>query len=416
MSDTMKLAVLGGSSVATPTLIQALAARADRPPMHVALLGRSAGKLAAVAAFSARLAARAAVPLAISHTTDLEVGLAGADYVLNQVRVGGYRARAEDESFPHAFGLPGEETFGPGGMNNALRTIPVTLAHCRLIEQVAPEALLINLTNPSSFIQYAVARYARVAVVGVCDSPVGLAHSAAAVLGLPAEALLAGYVGMHHFGWITEARWQGRDRMPELLARLDAFPGLPVDADIVRAMGAIPSAYFKYYYHPERMLAAQLGQKTRAEQLLELEGRILAEYEAGGLEEIPPSLEKRGAHWYEEIVVPVLLAHAGDSGAMFVLNVTNGAAVPWLPAEAIVELAVEVTRAGFRPRPAPAAPPDIQAMVRVNAAFEMLWVEAVVEQSYDRALRAMALNHLVQNLDQARAILQKIWPFKPEAA
>jgi 6-phospho-beta-glucosidase len=69
-----------------------------------------------------------------------------------------------------------------------------------------------------------------------------------------------------------------------------------------------------------------------------------------------------------------------------------------------------VTRQGFYPLQPAEAPPDIQAMVRLNAAFEMLWVEAVVEKSYDKALRAMSLNHLVNDLDQARAILKDIWP------
>jgi 6-phospho-beta-glucosidase len=175
-------------------------------------------------------------------------------------------------------------------------------------------------------------------------------------------------------------------------------------------MGAIPTSYFKYYYHPDRMLARQRGHKSRAEQLLELEARIMADYEAEKLDRLPESLEARGAHWYDEIVVPVLLAHANDSRQVFVLNVTNGDTMAWMPPEAIVETPTVVTRHGFHPLAPPPAPPDVQAMVRTNAAFEMLWVEAVVERSYDTALRAMTLNHLVRSLDQARAILDEIWP------
>jgi 6-phospho-beta-glucosidase len=158
------------------------------------------------------------------------------------------------------------------------------------------------------------------------------------------------------------------------------------------------------------MLAKQVGRETRAAQLLELEARLLANYEREDLDALASGLEERGAHWYAEIVVPVLLAHANDAGSAYILNVINGSAVPWMPAEAIVELPTVVTSHGFYPLEAPAAPADIQAMVRTNAAFEMLWVEAVVEGSYEKALRAMALNHLVQNLDQARALLKEIWP------
>lgn len=406
MVEPIRLAVLGGSGVATPRLIQALLARGDRPAMQVTLLGRTAAKLERVAAVCAQLAASASPALAVRATTELLRGLEGADYVLNQVRVGGYAARAHDETFPQAFGLPGEETIGPGGMNNALRTIPVVLEHCRLIEQVSPGALLVNLTNPSSFIQYAICRYTRLQAVGVCDSPVGLARQVANLLGAPLEELWVGYLGMHHFGWVTEARWRGRDVMPQILERLAEIPGLPVDADFVHAIGALPSSYFKYYYHPNRMLAGQRGRKPRAEELLALEARILTKAESGDAPAFLESLKARGARWYEEIVVPVLLAHAGDRREVHIVNLRNGGVLPWLPEEAIVELPALVARQGFIPLQPPAVPPDLQAMLRLNAAFEMLWVEAVVERSYEKALRAMALNPLVHDLDQARALLK----------
>jgi 6-phospho-beta-glucosidase len=410
MTETVKLSVLGGSGVATPGLIQALVDADHRPPIEVVLLGRTADKLERVAALSQRLAELASITLTVKHTTDLRSGLEGSDYVLNQIRVGGYEARAYDESFPHDFGIPGEETFGPGGMNNSLRTIPVTLEHCKLIEEVAPDTLIINLTNPSSFIQYAISHYTNIQVVGVCDSPVWLAGAVATLVGAPPDEVWVGYVGMHHFGWVTEASWRGRDIMPEVLEKIDDLPGLPVDADIVQAIGAIPTSYFKYYYHSDRMLAKQLGKETRADQLMALQAEIMEDLQAEGLDEMPASLVSRGAAWYEKIIVPVLLAHINDAEEVFIVNVRNGKTVPWMPEDAIVELPTVVTSQGFYPLQPPKAPPDIQAMVRLNAAFEMLWVEAIVEKSYPKALRGMMLNHLVGNLDQARAILKEIWP------
>src|SRR3989304_3708597 len=211
MQGTIRLTVLGGSGVATPE-------RPRRPAREIARPGRTLEKLESGAAVGGRLAAQASPPLTVRHTTDLAESLEGAHYVLNQIRVGGYAARRYDETFPQAFGIPGEETFGPGGMNNARRTIPVTLEACRVIERVAPEALLINLTNPSSFIQYAVSRYTKVRAVGVCDSPVGLARAVAAALGAPQDELWIGYLGLPPFGWGTEVRWKGRDVLPGLLA------------------------------------------------------------------------------------------------------------------------------------------------------------------------------------------------------
>lgn len=411
MADSVKLAVLGGSGVATPGLIHALLQATDRPAMEIRLIGRSADKLERVAALSQGLAkkAQADPPLEVRHTTDLHRGLEGVDYVLNQIRVGGYQARADDETFPQAFGLPGEETVGPGGMNNARRSIPVTLEQCKVIEQVAPQALFINLTNPSSFIQYAVSHYTRVQAIGTCDSPVGLAQMIAAALGTTADELWVGYIGMHHFGWVTEVHWNGQDAMPQLLEKIDQVPGLPVDADLVRAIGALPTSYLKYFYHPDRMLAGQKGKRPRAEQLLAMQEQILDDLQQDGLDELPDSLIQRGAAWYERIIVPVLLAHANDTRQVFIVNVVNGTTVPWMPAEAIVELPTVVTRQAFYALEPAHVPPDLQAIIRTNAAMEMLWVEAVVEDDYDKALRAMVLNRMIQDLDQARAVLKEIW-------
>ena len=126
---------------------------------------------------------------------------------------------------------------------------------------------------------------------------------------------------------------------------------------------------------------------------------------------VPQSLNQRGADWYGKIVVPVMLAHANNTNQVFILNVVNGTAVDWMPPHAIIETPTLVSGSGFYPLQPGKTPLDLQAMVRLNATFEMLWVEAVVERDYDKALRAMMLNHLVTNLDQAKAILSEIWKF-----
>jgi len=410
MAEKKKLAVLGGSSIASPVLVKELIARKDRPPFEVCLVGRTKSKLEKVAAASAGLAEKSEIPLEITHETDTEKGVEGANYILNQIRVGGYDARAYDEKFPQEFGIIGEETFGPGGMSNALRTIPVVLDYCRIIEKIAPEALILNLTNPNSYIQYAATRFSKVNIVGVCDSPVGIGEGIAAMLDIPYEELWVEYVGMHHFGWVMKAVWRGADMMPEIVKKLREVPGLPVDPEIARAVGGIPTSYFKYYYHSNRVLEKQQAQDTvRAEQLKELESEIISDYSE--MEGVPESLDRRGAHWYGAIVVPVMLAHANNANQVFTLNVINNTTVKWMPPHAIIETPTLVTGHGFVPLNPGDAPLDLQAMVRLNATFEMLWAEAVVEKDYDKALRAMMLNHLVHNLDQAKGILDEIWKF-----
>jgi len=409
MPDQKKLTVLGGSSIATPLLVQEIAKQPERPPFEICLVGRTLDKLEKVAAACASMAGQAEIPLKISFETDTRRGLESADYVLNQIRVGGYPARAYDERFPKQFDILGDETYGPGGMSNALRTIPVVLEYCRDIESVAPNAVVLNLTNPNSYIQYAAAHYSAVNIIGVCDSPVGIGEGIAAILDIPYKELWVEYVGMHHFGWVVKAIWKGKNMMPEILAKLEQVPGLPADVDIVQAVGGIPTSYFKYYYHANRIFEKQKDQaKVRAEQLMELEAQVMKDYETAA-NELPDALLQRGAHWYDAIVAPVMLAHANNANEVYTLNVVNRTTIKWMPEDAIVETPTLVSAHGFTPLTPASAPPDLQAMVRLNAAFEMLWVEAVVEKDQSKALRAMMLNHLVRDLDQAKAILKEIW-------
>ena len=114
--DRIRLSVVGGSGVATPGLLQSLKGIEERPPIDIVLIGRTVPKLEDVSRLSQKIAENSKVELTVRHTTDLEDGLEGADYVLNQIRVGGYEGRAFDEAFPQKYGIPGEETFGPGGM------------------------------------------------------------------------------------------------------------------------------------------------------------------------------------------------------------------------------------------------------------------------------------------------------------
>jgi 6-phospho-beta-glucosidase len=219
---------------------------------------------------------------------------------------------------------------------------------------------------------------------------------------------------MNHFGWVTGARWQGRDMMPELLDRIAQSPEsrLPVETDIVLALGVIPTSYFQYIYHPDRLLEKQRHiPRARADELLELEAEILAAYQSGESERKPDSLARRNAAWYRHMVVPTLLAHACDTGEAQYLQVRNGSTLPFMPPQAIVETLCLVRRSGILPLAYDGGlPPDLEALLLGNAVTEMLWVEAIVERSYSKALRAMLMNPLVTHYDQARSILDKIWP------
>jgi 6-phospho-beta-glucosidase len=416
MSDRIKLAVLGGSALATPLLIESLAAAHPAHAYLVALIGRDEERLRLVAAVAADMLSRhPEADFSIETHLQPETGLEGANFVLNQVRVGGLQGRAFDETFPRQFGIPGEETVGPGGFSNALRGIPVVLGFCRLIEQHAPDALLLNLTNPSSMIQYAIRRFTSVNVIGTCDSPVSLMEMVAAALQAPVGQLQFEMGGMHHFGWISGVRYQGQDRMPEIMQKLEALPKIGSDPEIVRAIGALPSTYLKYYFHPDRQLAATEGRTIRAHQLMALADQMLEDFRRWQPGAPPETLTRRGAVWYDKIVAPTLLALAEATSTELVLSSDNGQTLPFLPPQAIIEAPFALAGGKLGMARSASLPQDVQGMLAGNCAYEMLAAQAIAEKDYSLALRALTANLLVSNFNQARGILDLIWPQQEKA-
>jgi 6-phospho-beta-glucosidase len=380
------------------------------PPSPFPLRGRSSGDVPA----GTFQRGRSRDPrLSIAYTTDIEAALTEADYVINQIRVGGLEARAFDESFPHDLGLPGEETVGPGGFANAYRTIPVVVAYARLMERLCPTAIMLNFANPSSLLQYALSRYTKVASIGLCNGPVMVSENIARALGAAVDELVVDYLGMHHFGWVTAVWRQGRNLLPELLAKA-AEVSWGVEPALVQAIGALPGPYLNYVFHPDRLLAQKKGQRPRAEELIALQDEILADYERSAVAGLrPTALARRKARWYADIIAPVLLAllegGAPNRVPRFVLNVTNGQAIPWLPSEAVVEVPTILDHGQIRPLTTGAVPPEVKALLQANCAYELLAVEAIVEQDRAKALRALLLNPIIHTYDQAVGVLDRVW-------
>src|SRR5712691_7554115 len=338
----ISLAVLGGSGVATPALVQALldwtGHAQDRPALRIILLGRSARKLAQVRAVCQRMVQGAQPTITIEASMDLRAALWRVDYVLNQVRVGGLEARAHDETFPRALGLPGEETIGPGGFANALRTIPVVNAALRIVSEVAPTAVVLNLTNPASIVQYAAARYAHSNIISLCDSPITLGNDLAKLVEKPRSTIDIGYLGMNHLGWVVSMCDAEQDLMELALERIDRMAHLGVDASYMRASRAIPIPYARYYLHPERIVAQQQGKTPRARQLQALEQELLTRYEnmdeaSNGDASASEAVAKRGAVWYSAIIVPILDALVNNHASTWIVSVANQNLISWLPAD-----------------------------------------------------------------------------------
>ncbi|NIV00960.1 MAG: 6-phospho-beta-glucosidase, partial [Phycisphaerae bacterium] len=166
----MKVAVMGGGSSYTPELINGFLERYESFPLtELWLMDISQERLDVVGRFAQRMVEAKGAPFTVHLTTNRREAVRGTSYVITQLRVGGMPARREDEYLGRRHGLIGQETTGVGGMAKALRTIPVILSIAADMRELAPDALLVNFTNPAGLVTEALARYAsEVPAVGVC--------------------------------------------------------------------------------------------------------------------------------------------------------------------------------------------------------------------------------------------------------
>ena len=396
--EPVRLVVLGGSAPATVQLIDALAGAPRPPHLDVILHGRSAERLNAVAG-AARLRADAlGLTVRVAAETDRARALTGAFIVLNQIRPGGLEQRSADESFPHEFGLPGEETLGPGGFASAIRSVAALRPVWADVAASCPGALLINLTNPAGIVTQAARQEFGIDVIAVCDSPLGLLASAARRLGAGDPAgLRLRYAGMNHVGWYV----------PEDPAELDQLDVPGIDAGLPRLHGALPGPYLRYYAQPDRMLAAQRDRPTRADQLRELARSTL---EAFGRGEIPAAWD-RPAPWYSLAVVPLIDAWLTGKGQPMILGLPNLGRIGWLPDDVIVEGPATMARRGHAKSLPMAELPDLpRGVLATHASYERLAATTLAagQPDADDLVRILLANPMVTSLDQARGLASAI--------
>ncbi|MFM6850169.1 MAG: 6-phospho-beta-glucosidase, partial [Terrabacter sp.] len=277
----MKLVILGGGGFRVPLVHGALLRDiAERRVTEVVLHDTDPSRLdvmrhvLAAQAERHRAAHRDSLsPPTLSATTDLDTALAGADFVFSAMRVGGLEGRTVDERIALDLGLLGQETTGPGGVGYGLRTVPVALDVARRVRRLAPDAWVINFTNPAGLVTQAMQSVLGDRVVGICDSPLGLAKRAAGALGHDLDDLEIDYAGLNHLGWLTALRRDGCDLLPDLLADEGALAAIEeghlFGTEWLRDLGSLPNEYLFYYYFTRDAIAQIAGAaQTRGEYLV----------------------------------------------------------------------------------------------------------------------------------------------------
>ncbi|MER5963854.1 6-phospho-beta-glucosidase [Streptomyces sp. NPDC002057] len=432
----MKLTILGGGGFRVPLVYGALLGdHAEGRVTHVTLYDLDEGRLSAIARVLAEQGAGVPDAPRVTATTDLDEALRGADFVFSAIRVGGLEGRAADERIALAEGVLGQETVGAGGIAYGLRTVPVAVRVAHRIAELAPDAWVINFTNPAGLVTEAMSRILGDRVVGICDSPVGLGRRVARVLGADPDEAWIDYVGLNHLGWLRGLRIGGRDELPRLLADEEALgsfeEGRLFGPEWLRSLGAIPNEYLHYYYfNREAVHAYRTAERTRGAYLRDQQAgfyeemgkpdtpalaawhRTLADREAtymaanreaaGIGERDEEDLESGG---YEKVALALMRAIARDERATLILNVRNGTTLGALDVDAVIEVPCVVDANGAHPVAVSPLPYHAVGLVTAVKAVEREVLAAAESGSRSTAVKAFALHPLVDSVAVARRLV-----------
>lgn len=397
----MKVAMIGaGSTVFAKTLIGDLFSfpeLTDR--LSVALMDIDRERLDTSELMARRLADAAGVDTKIASSVDRREALDGADYVITMMQVGGYRpATVTDFDVPKRFGLRQTigDTLGIGGIMRGLRTIPVLVDVCRDMEELCPDALLMQYVNPMAMLCWAVSRASPIRTIGLCHSVQGTARDLAADLAIPSDELEFRCAGINHLAFYLELRHAGRDVYPDLRKKEDIPEWNRVRYEVLRHFGYFcteSSEHLAEYVpwfikrdRPELLEAFNVPldeYPRRCEtQLAEWE-ELRAKLETG---ERPPVVQRSDEYGARII-------HALETGepSAFNGNVMNDRYVDNLP-YCCVEIPCIAGEGGIAPQAVGALPPQLAALIQTNLGVQSLTVEAALTGSREHVYHAAMLD------------------------
>jgi alpha-galactosidase len=354
-----------------------------------------------------RLVAAHGADATVETTLDRREALSGAAYVVTCFQVGGLESTLIDFEVPKRYGLRQTiaDTLGVGGISRALRTIPVLLDVCRDMEELCPDALLLQYVNPMAMLCWAVAERSRIRTVGLCHSVQHTTAELADDLGVPAEEVDAHVAGINHLAFFLRLERGGEDLYPAL-REVDPPAGNRVRYEVLRHMGAFVTESSEHFaeYVPWFIKADRPELIERFDIPLDEYVRRLREAEA----DWEKPVEVGRSHEYGADII-----RACETGRSFRFNgnVMNEGLIENLPADCCVEVPCVADARGITPQPVGALPRHLAALMQTNVNVQGIAVEAALTGSRDAARRAAMLDpHTAAELtlDEIAALMDEL--------
>lgn len=424
-----KIALIGaGSHTFARRLITDILSYPELRNSTISLMDIAKEPLDLITTFATKLVEQQGFKTRIESTANRREALRGANYVITTIQVGGQKANEADRMITAKHEMHQNDTIGPLGVFYGARNVPLILDICHDMEELCPEAWLINYANPMATICWAVSDYTRIKNVGLCHSVQHTASDLAKYIGVPVEEVSYWVAGINHMAWFLEFKWRGKDAYPLLkekfkdpavyAGRPDAHYGRPdvVRVEIFKAFGYYVTEgsqhmstyvpYFRKKNRPELLDRYKLRSydpgekiKTRHNQDEELKQQINSGYK------FP-------------------LNHSGEYGSIIIRsietgipsringNVKNTGIITNLLEGCCVEVPCLVDENGITPCFVGNLPPQVAALNRTSINVQELAVRGIVEKDKTKILHSILLDPLTASLltiDETRQMVDDLF-------
>jgi alpha-galactosidase len=421
-----KIVLIGaGSHAFSKHLITDIISYPELRDSTITLMDVSQEALDIVTVLAKKLVSQNKYNTKIESTTDRRQALEGADFVFVTIRVG--QAMHTDKNIISGYGVEGSpDTIGPGGVFYAMRHVPVILDICRDMEELCPDAWLMNYTNPMAIISWAVSDYTRIKNVGLCHSVPNTAHTLAGYMGVPYHEVSYWVAGINHMAWFLELKWRGQDAYPLLMEKLKdpaVYSGADSDdwavPDIVRA--EICKTFGYYVTESSMHMSTYIPYFKKRPELLE-KYRIVEPTE----EQLARPRIKQDRELKQQLSGDYIfpMKHSGEYGSIIIHSIATGSPfringnvknrnlITNLPQGCCVEVPCLVDKQGIHPCFVGDLPPQLAALNRTNIDVQELAVRGIVEKDKTKIFQAILLDPLtgaVLTIDQIRKMVDELF-------
>lgn len=448
----MKIAVIGGGGVRSVFLAKSIAARSEELKINeLVFMDNDEKKLRIYGTMAKKTSNLICPSLDFKITTNAVEAVENADYVITTIRVGGDDMRVKDERAALNMGVLGQETTGAAGLSFAMRSISALADYCELIKKHAKKGCKVfNFTNPAGVVSQTLRDMGYDFTYGICDAPSGMLRSFEKLYGAEEGSAKGEIYGLNHLSYFTSIKINGKEMIDEIIDNDEAYEKTDLryfEKDLLKSRKSVLNEYLYYFYYREKALANILNaDKTRGEQIAEINRHMTAELEKIDIENDFETALGIFEHWYRERENNYMASETGikrkepwkfdifgkDDGGYagvalkfieiaisgktdsMILCVPNNGAIEGLLDSDVVEITCDIDKNGAVPHRFGKVDEQNLELIRRVKNYERLASEAIRTKSREKAIEALTLHPLVNSYSIAKELTDKYIEYNKE--